>query len=217
MRVINIVGYEGLYAVTDEGQIYSLKQGIQLKPAMNAGGYLIVSLNKDGVKHTVPIHKAVYYSFNSYRKLTRTDLLVIDHIDGDRTNNRLDNLRKITTRENTSRAKTNMYGKGVHYFKNIDKYGAEITINGTRYHLGTFLTPQEASEHYYAALSAYNENGNLPVKKDKSVKYCKQCGTTKPISEFYYIKGHGYQTLCKECQRAQSKLYREKLKAKTSS
>ena len=212
MRIVNVIGYEGLYAVTDEGLVYSLRRGIALSPSVNQGGYLIVNLNKNGAKRTVQIHKIVFYSFNSYKQLTRTDSLVIDHIDGNKKNNRLDNLRKITTRENTSRAKTNQYGKGVHYFKNLDKYGAEITINGIRYHLGTFPTPEEASECYQSALAAYTEGGIVPPKRDRSVKHCKKCGQTKPISDFYYVRGHGYQYCCKSCQRTISQANRNKSK-----
>lgn len=212
MKIINVVGYEGLYAVSDEGQVFSLKKGEPLLPSIDKGGYLKVSLNKNGERKTVPIHKIVFYSFNACRKLKRTDELVIDHIDGNKTNNRLENLRKITTRENTSRAKTNLYGKGVHHFKHLGKFGADITINKVRYHLGVFQTPEEAAAAYQSALDTYNANGTLPFKRDRTVKTCKQCGKTKPIDEFYYIKGHGYQTYCKECQRALSKIYREKAK-----
>lgn len=212
MKIINVVGYEGLYAVSDEGQVFSLKNGELLSPSINRGGYLIVVLNKNGKKETVQIHRVVFYSFNAYRRLKRTDELVIDHIDGNKTNNRLENLRKITTRENTSRAKTNLYGKGVHHFKHLGKFGAEIAINKVRYHLGVFQTPEEAAAAYKSALDAYNTDGVLPFKKDRTIKFCKKCRQTKPISEFYHIKGHGYQTYCKECQRTLSKLYREKEK-----
>lgn len=213
MRIINVVGYEGLYVVTDDGRIYSSKRGNELKQRLNNGGYYYVSLCKEGKLQAVPVHKAVFYSFNAYSRLTRTDDLVIDHIDGDKTNNSLDNLRKITTRENTSRAKHNIYGKGVHYFKNRNLYGAEITINTIRYHLGTFKTPQEAAEKYQSALNAFEKDGTLPFKRDRSTKYCKTCKQTKPISDFYHIRGHGFQTLCKECQRAYCREYRRKLKA----
>ncbi len=212
MRIINVVGFEGLYAVSDDGRIFSLKKGIELKPALDNSGYLHVSFHKSGKRAVVYIHKAVYYSFNAYRKLTREDNLVIDHIDGNKTNNRLENLRKITTRENTSRAKVNKYGKGVHFFAHLGKFGAEIGIDGTRYYLGIFPNAEEAAEAYQAALKSYKENGVLPYKRDRTIKTCIKCGQTKPISEYYHVKGHGYQTYCKVCQRAYSRQRREALK-----
>lgn len=32
MNIVNVVNYEGLYCVTDEGDIFSLKRGVKLKP-----------------------------------------------------------------------------------------------------------------------------------------------------------------------------------------
>lgn len=214
MKVINVIDYEGLYAVSDDGRIFSLKTGKELKQSADKGGYLQVVLSKEGKHSTVAVHKAVFYSFNSYRKLTRTDDLVIDHIDGNKQNNNLGNLRKLTTRDNTSRAKSNKYGKGVHYYASLNKYGAEISINKTRYYLGLYSTAEEAASAYQSALNSYNTDGTLPPKRDKSVKQCKICGQTKPIEEFYHIKGHGYQTYCKSCQRAYGKQRRELLRNK---
>ncbi len=215
MKVVNVIGYEGLYAVSDDGRIFSLNTGKELKQSLDKGGYLQVVLTKEGRHSTVAVHKAVFYSFNAYRRLTRTDELVIDHIDGDKRNNRLDNLRKITTRDNTSRAKSNKHGRGVHYYASLGKFGAEISFNRTRYYLGLFPTAEEAASAYQSALESYNTNGTLPPQRDKSVKQCKVCGQTKPIEDFYHIKGHGYQTYCKQCQRAYGKKRRELLRGKS--
>ena len=214
MKVINVIGFEGLYAVSDEGCVFSLKTGKELKQSTDKHGYLQVVLSKEGRHSTIAVHKAVFYSFNAYRKLTRTDELVIDHIDGNKRNNRLENLRKITTRDNTSRAKSNKHGRGVHYYASLGKFGAEISINKTRYHLGLFATAEEAASAYQSALNSYNTDGTLPPKRDRSTKQCKICGQTKPIEDFYHIKGHGYQTYCKSCQRAYGKKRRELLRNK---
>lgn len=199
MRIINVIGYEGLYAVTDDGRIYSLKRGEEIKPEVNEYGYLMVSLSKNNHKYTVAVHKAVYYS---YHQLTRTDNLVIDHIDGDKTNNHLSNLRKITTRENTSRAKNSKYGRGVCYYKHLDKYGANISIDGVSYHLGVYETSKDASDAYWTALDAYEKHGELPYKRDRNYKKCPQCGRVLPLSAFYAVRGHGHPGPCRECQRA---------------
>lgn len=213
MKVINIIGYEGLYAVSDDGRFFSLKTGNEISPSLNEQGYLFAKLSKDGHSSPVYVHKAVFYSFNHYRRLTRTDDLVIDHIDGDKTNNHLDNLRRVTTRENTSRAKVGRYSRGVRFFQHLNKYGAEIGINGERYYLGTFCTEQDASDAYQKALSNYNESGTLPSRIDHSTKLCKSCTKTLPIDAFYLIKGHGRSYLCKDCQKAYAKQRRAKLKS----
>jgi len=210
MRIVNVVTYEGIYAVSDSGDVYSLKTGRKLKAIPDSHGYLHISLNKNGLKYTTYLHKIVYYSFNKKQKLTSSDDLVIDHIDGNKANNHLDNLRKITTRENTARAKTNPFGRGVHYYPARCKYGAAININKVRYHLGMFLTAEEAHNAYQAAFSNFKKNGILPSKIDHTKKLCKGCGIVKPIDDFYYVKNHGRTYLCKECMKAYSRERRRK-------
>lgn len=80
--------------------------------------------------------------------------LTIDHIDGDRANNRWANLRPATkTRQswNSGLRKNNTSGqRGVRFQANGKPY-ATITANGQRRHLGTFNTIEEASAAYEAA------------------------------------------------------------------
>tara|TARA_E500000318_G_C3530232_1_gene200160 strand:+ start:173 stop:694 length:522 start_codon:yes stop_codon:yes gene_type:complete len=70
----------------------------------------------------------------------------IDHIDGNRSNNNMENLREATTQQNgynRGPSKNNKLGiKGVCKYKN--KYIAEIVINGKRKYLGFFDTIEEA-------------------------------------------------------------------------
>lgn len=167
MKIVNVIGYEGLYAVSDQGVIYNLKRGTIVKPTMDKRGYLSVILSKGGVQYTTKVHKVVFYSFVVQNGLTREDSLVIDHIDGDKTNNALYNLRKITTRENTSRSKTPKYGRGFHFYEKTGKFGAEIQINKVRYFLGTFDRAEDASIAYETALERYEKDGILPEKRRK--------------------------------------------------
>ena len=69
----------------------------------------------------------------------------VDHIDGDRLNNRLNNLRLATTLNNLS----NRVAKG--FYPSGKKYRAVITHNGVYQNLGTFETPEEASAAYKSA------------------------------------------------------------------
>lgn len=200
MNIVNVVNYEGLYCVTDEGDIFSLKRGVKLKPHLEKSGYMSVVLSKNGEKHTYRVHTIVFNSFNK-----RNNELVIDHIDGNKINNKLSNLRQIHTRENTARSMTNKYGRGVKYYKNINKYGSCISINRTRYYLGVFPTAEQASNAYIEALNNWELHGILPTVKDRNIKYCKVCGRELPIDDFYLIKGHGRSWMCKSCSREYSK------------
>lgn len=73
---------------------------------------------------------------------------VVDHLDGDKLNNRLSNLRATTqavNMMNKSGYKNNTSGvTGVHKRKDNGKYSASVVLNGKRKHLGTFDTIEEA-------------------------------------------------------------------------
>lgn len=86
--------------------------------------------------------------------------MVIDHIDGDRSNNSLSNLRLITQGENTknvvrSRVRMGPDGatlpQGVCWVERKGKYTASIKNNYKKIHLGTFFTPSEAHNAYINA------------------------------------------------------------------
>ena len=79
---------------------------------------------------------------------------MLDHIDGDKSNNRLINLRGCSRSENQKNqklAKNNTSGfKGVYQDKKSGKWRAVAMLNGKNKHLGVFLTPEEAYSTYNA-------------------------------------------------------------------
>jgi hypothetical protein len=79
----------------------------------------------------------------------------IDHIDGDRANNRLSNLREATVRENhqnRSRHTSNTSGYlGVYWHAPTKKWQAKIMVNGNTHHLGVFDCPAKAHAAYLVA------------------------------------------------------------------
>jgi hypothetical protein len=80
----------------------------------------------------------------------------IDHINQNKSDNRLCNLRLATreeNRQNTSTYKNNTSGKkGVHWHKGHKKWYARITVNGVRVSLGLFNDLNEASTAYQNAV-----------------------------------------------------------------
>lgn len=79
---------------------------------------------------------------------------LVDHIDGDSLNNRRENLRLCTRRENTlnARGKNSESGyKGVARVKHLNKWSARIMVHGKNLYLGVFVDAKEAALAYDAA------------------------------------------------------------------
>lgn len=79
----------------------------------------------------------------------------IDHIDGDRLNNKFRNLREASRLQNNhnsvSKSYVNDLPRGVAIAHPSGRFKAYIRTDGKQRHLGTFDTPEEASEFYKLA------------------------------------------------------------------
>lgn len=95
-----IKGYEGLYAVDETGNVYSIittqsrRCGV-MKPH-EKNGYLAVTLFKDGKGVHKYVHRLVAESFIQ----NPDNLRYVNHIDGDKHNNRVENLEWCTQKQN---------------------------------------------------------------------------------------------------------------------
>ena len=112
---INIPGYEN-YMVNSVGDIYTKRSGELIVPRPDKDGYLYLCLYNTvtNKRMTVRIQRAVIYTFGSPPPADMIDPTV-DHIDGNRFNNSIDNLRWLSRSDNsspiyqhTSRFKTNI-------------------------------------------------------------------------------------------------------------
>lgn len=92
----DIKGYEGVYAVTSEGRIWSYNKKIFLKPRRHTKGYMRVMLFNNNKRKDYYIHRLVANAFlpNPNNKPE------IDHINSNRADNRLCNLRWVSKKEN---------------------------------------------------------------------------------------------------------------------
>lgn len=84
----------------------------------------------------------------------------IDHINGDRSDNRIENLRIATPSENRcnrGKQSNNTSGyKGVYFNKRNNSWYAEIRKSGTKKYLGSAKTPEEAYKFYTANLETHH-------------------------------------------------------------
>ena len=146
------------YEVSNFGMIRSLKCKTikQLKTAINSSGYSLVHFYKKGKSKTFQVHQIVALVFLNHKPEGMK--LVIDHIDSNKQNNRIENLRIVTVRENCSKEKTIKSGLpvGVSYYKRDKNYRSFIGISGKKKFLGYFKTQEQASQAYQEALSELN-------------------------------------------------------------
>lgn len=95
----------------------------------------------------------------------------LDHIDGDKSNNNIENLREATLQENQMNHKkpksmngkpTSSRFKGVCWDKQREKWLSHITIDGKQKHLGRYDTEIDAAKSYdNSAIKAFGEFANL--------------------------------------------------------
>jgi hypothetical protein len=162
-----VKGYEGLYEVSNFGNVKSLERTDYLgrkvkerilKAGIGSNGYLLVILFYDGLRFTKYIHKLVSIVFLNH--LPNGNKIVVDHIDNNRLNNRLDNLQLINQRENTSKDRKGGTSKhiGVHWVKPSKKWKAAISINGKTKYLGLYTNEIQASNAYQYELNKIQQH-----------------------------------------------------------
>ena len=150
------------YFVSNFGNIKNSKTNKILKPGTHTQGYKLINLCKNGKSKSFTVHRLVCNAFleNSDNKP------MIDHIDENKENNNVKNLRWATSQENhynLGKRINNKCGfKGVAFNKPTNKYQATIFINGKNKNLGLFETAEKASKAYEA--KAKEVHGNFYYK-----------------------------------------------------
>ena len=142
----DIIGYEGLYKVSNLGNVKNIKDK-QMKLSLYYG-YLKVNLTTDRISKTRLVHQLVAESFLNHKRCGFK--LVINHIDFNKSNNNTNNLEIITARENCNKKhlKSSSIYTGVSWNKRASKWQSYIMINGKQKHLGLFSDELEASNQY---------------------------------------------------------------------
>ena len=164
---IDVLGYEGLYQISDLGNVRSISRDVPhanglgirflvgriLKPTLDKKtGYIYISLSAGGKVKKYNIHQLMGICFLGL-KPDKTNKEVIDHIDENKLNNYLENLRITTNRINCSKTKRGVTSKYVGVRKNKGKFESQIRIGNTRKYLGRFATEIEAHNAYQNALN----------------------------------------------------------------
>lgn len=138
-----VVGYEGLYEVSNFGRVKALnyaRRGKEeiLKPILLKNGYYMVNLSKNNKKKQCYVHRLAAQAFIN----NPDNMPCINHRDEDRTNNRVDNLEWCS------------YGYNINYGKRNEKHSEKMCMPVCKYTLdGEFV------EEYKSAKDAGIKNG----------------------------------------------------------
>lgn len=161
----DVLGYEGLYQVSNKGNVYSVGRrdalgrecgGFTLSPKLRKDGYLLVSLSKNGIKKNKYIHRMVAEAFI----LNPKSFLEVNHKDENKKNNELSNLEWCTPSYN------------VNYGKRTEKASQKLckkvrAVNIETGEVMTFSSAKEAINKGYPSTSQAcggvykNSSGNL--------------------------------------------------------
>ena len=141
-----IVDYPN-YEVSNIGNVRNKTTGRILKATLILNnGYLKVGLSKKKVRKTIDVHKLVSNAFLN----NPDDKNCVDHINNNRTDNNVSNLRFATKTENGRNRIMNQNNtsnvKGVSFHKLVKKWRAKITIDGIGVHIGYFENIEDAKQ-----------------------------------------------------------------------
>lgn len=147
MEQIN--GFEGLYEIHAIPQkVWSVKFKRYLKSYITNKGYYSIKLYKNGIRTSHLIHKLIADHFITKPE----DGLLVDHININKKDNRLQNLRYLTDQKN----KFNTNAKGYSFNKRNKKYESYIKLNHKKIFGGYFDTKEEAHNKYLELKKIYH-------------------------------------------------------------
>lgn len=142
---VPVSGYEGLYEVSNQGQVRSLRQGRALGPCYTGKYYCVGLTLEKGQRRTIKIHRLVANAFIP-KIAGKTH---INHIDGDKENNAASNLEWCSNQDNVDHA----LRTGLRKFSSSGAVGIQKVKHGWRallresgrlYHIGVFTSLEEA-------------------------------------------------------------------------
>lgn len=100
---VDIIGFEGLYAISNHGRLWSYKINGIKKAFLTTKGYISATLHKSGKTYNYNVHRGVATYFVKGKR----DGYEVNHIDGNKENNYYKNLEWVSKQDNMLHAKNN--------------------------------------------------------------------------------------------------------------
>ena len=148
----------------DDKFIFNFTTGKIIRKLKNGNEKLGDTNREDGYKQ-IYINGELYQQhrilYEKFHNVELNDYLVIDHIDGDKKNNRIENLRLVTLRQNLQNgSKTTANKSG---FKNIcwNNYAEKWHIQISGKHYDYFIKMEDAIQKSDEVIQELNRNGNI--------------------------------------------------------
>ena len=141
--------YSEKYSYREDGRIVRLKDGRLADESITVAGYRRVFWMRNGKKTYAAAHRVVW----ELCKGSIPEGLQVDHINGIKTDNRIENLRLLTQAENQQ----NVPRKGYYWYPKNNCWGTSIVINGKKIFLGLFQTEAEARAAYLTAKRVHHK------------------------------------------------------------
>ena len=193
----DIPNYEGYYQASNLGRIRSLDRTVVFSDGrkrfyrggvMNGSvnkGYRLTTLHINSIGRTFMFSQLVAMAFLGHKPDGHS--LVVDHVNGDKLDDRVENLRIVTQRANIStcfrfdKGSFSSEYAGVYWNEEKSKWHSQIQHKGMRLYLGLYNTEIEASNAYQLALSkikdgSFNHNDYKPkwTSEYKGVSFYKR-------------------------------------------
>ena len=146
----SVNGYAN-YQVSNIGRVRNVETELILESCNSGMGYYQVRLYKDGSRMFLLVHRLVAHAFIE----NPDSKTCVDHINHDKTNNTILNLRWVSVSENamnrTKRQNTSSRFKGVWFNKQRNNWRAQIMLDGKMKRLGSFADEKQAAGKYNEA------------------------------------------------------------------
>lgn len=179
----DLVGYEGLYRISDQGEVWSERRQRMLsaKPNKYHGRVEFCVVGPDGKQKTLYLHQEVMRAFVG----PSPEGQVVRHLDGDPLNNKLKNLAYGTHKDNMDDMRAEGY-KGTFRlsFKQIEEINAKAA-RGARV--------KDLIEEYgvgYGAIAAALTRKTTDVRRELMLKCIKAGCTAEVVAEYFGNKDH---------------------------
>ena len=130
----------------ETGEVFGVKGNRIIRKCFK--GYILITISNNCKRYNIGAHQFIWYWV--YGKVVEQ---MIDHINRDKSDNRICNLREVSNAQN----QWNKKSKGCSYHKKSGKWQSQIGVDNKLIYLGRYSTEKEAHQAYLEAKQKYHQ------------------------------------------------------------